>query len=157
MEAIEPALYAYDLDNRRRNLILAAVGSAFLAFAGGAAVSPWFFLLLAAPVVIIVRLRKAGLDKPLLVAGRYLILGERIVYYRTLTRAVLDHGSQTLTLSPDRSQPLVIAAEKFPTNARKADKIKANKRKKFDSVTTRIIDRLREIPLEVKVVGRPQP
>ena len=157
MVANEPALYAYELDNRRRNLILVAVAAAFLAFAGGAAVTPWLFLLLLVPVVIIVHLRRAGLDRQLVITGRYLILGERIVYYRTLKKIVLDQGKQTLTLSPDRSQPLVLAAEKFPTNARKADKIKANKRKKFDSVTAKIIDRVREIPLEVTVVGRSQP
>jgi hypothetical protein len=151
------ALYSYELDSRRQNMILSVVAVAVTALIGGLTLSSWFFLLFIIPVVIVIQLVRSGNSRPLLVARRYLILGERIVYYRNILRAVIDHREQTLTLSSERSQPLVIAADKFPTNARKPDKIKANRNRKFNDVAARVSGRLREASVEVTVIGSPKP
>ena len=65
---------------------------------------------------------------------------------------VLKNQATELNISPPlkhvpdlrlRGKSLVIAADKFPTNARKDFMIKANKTAKFDKVTEKIIARLR--------------
>lgn len=151
MEPIGFAQYGYQLDNTMNKLVIAAVGSVVLAILCAATLSPWFLLLLLVPPGIVVYIRRSGCSKPLLIASRYLILGDRIVYYRNVARASLDNGAQTLTIIPDRGGALVISAEKFPTNARKPDKIRINKTAKFEKVADKIIARLRECTPDIVI------
>lgn len=143
MENREFASYGYQVDSSMNTLTCIAVVCTFVAIPCTAIFSPWFLLLLSVPVGIFVYVRRSGCNKPLLIGGRYLIVGDRIVYYQNVSRARLDKEKQTLTISADRNRNIVIAAEKFPTNARKPDKIRINKTAKFEKVTERIIARLR--------------
>ncbi len=145
MESNTAAVYSYKLDNRLNVLIAAAVISGFLAVMLGSAFAPWGFFLLLAPLGIVIHIKRSGISKPLVVASRYLILGDQIVYYRSVTRVHLDKGRQTLTISPSKGKPLVISADKFPTSARKIDKIKANQAVKFGKVSGKIIERLNAV------------
>jgi hypothetical protein len=143
MENREFASYGYQADNTMNKLIGAAIVSVFIAIAcTGIFRSPWFLVLLLIPVGIFVYIKRSGISKPLLIAGRYLILGDRIVYYRNVSQVRLDKQKQTLTINSDRGRNLVISADKFPTNARKPDKIRINRTAKFDKVSERIIARL---------------
>lgn len=144
MEQKEFATYGYQIDNSMNKLAGAAIVSVFIAIACSAALSPWFLLLLLLPAGIGVYVKRSGISKPLLIASRYLILGNRIVYYRTISHATLDKAKQTLTMVTGRGRTMVISADKFPTNARKPDKIRINRAAKFDKVTGRIIARLRD-------------
>lgn len=143
-ESREFAAYGYQLDNTLNTLGCAVILAVFSAIGCTAFFrSPWFLLLLLVPLGIVVYIKRSGCSKPLLIASRYLILGDRILYFGSVSSARLDKEKQTLTLTARRGAPLVIAADKFPTNARKADKIRVNKGAKFDKVTERIITRLR--------------
>jgi hypothetical protein len=144
VETREYAVYGYMLDNRVSNLTLIAVLCFFSAIGCTAAISLWCLILLLVPVGIAIYIKKSGYSKPLLIGSRYLILGDRIIYYRNVSRAFIDKDAQTLTVVCERGQPLVISAEKFPTNARKPDKIRINRTAKFEKVAGRIIDRLKE-------------
>ena len=139
------ASYGYLLGNTLNKLIASAIVSVFVALACSAALSPWFLLLLLTPVGIFVYIKRSGCSKPLLITSRYLILGDRIMYFGTVTRASLDKEKQTLTIIADKGRSLTIAADKFPTNARKPDKIRINRSAKFDKVSERIMARLRVV------------
>jgi hypothetical protein len=143
MENREFATYGYETGKTMNNLVVTAVVSVFVAIGCSAALSPWFMLLLLVPVGIFVYVRRSGISKPLLIASRYLILGERIIYYQNVTQARLDKTKQTLTINSGKGGNLVITADKFPTNARKPDKIRINKTAKFEKVTSRIIESLK--------------
>ncbi len=143
-ESREFAAYGYQTGGAMSRFGCTAVLAVFSAIACTAFFrSAWFLLLLLVPVGILVYIKRSGCDKPLLIASRYLILGDRIIYFGSVSRARLDKEKQSLTLTPKRGAPLVIAADKFPTNARKPDKIRVNRGAKFDKVAERIITRLR--------------
>ena len=140
----EFAAYGYQSGTTMNTLGIIVILAVFFALGCSAFFrTPWFLLLLVVPVGVFVYVKRTGCDKPLLIAGRYLILGERIVYYGSVVRASLDKERQTLTITAKRGLPVVIAAEKFPTNARKPDKIRINKSAKFYKVAERILTRLR--------------
>lgn len=143
MEKRESAIYGYQIDNRMNNYIGMSIVAVFAAFICAPTISVWFSLLLLVPVVVFVYVKRSGCNKPLLIAGRYLILGERIIYYRAVISATLDKKHQILTLFADKGKSVVIAADKFPTNARKDFKIKANRTAKFNKVSDKIISRLK--------------
>jgi len=140
------ASYGYQLDNTLNKLGCAVVLTVFSAIGCTAFFhSPWFLLLLLVPVGILVYIKRSGCSKPLLITSRYLILGDRIMYFGNVTRASLDKEKQTLTISTDKGRSLTITADKFPTNARKPDKIRLNRSAKFDKVSGRIMARLRAV------------
>lgn len=145
-ESREFAAYGYQTGGTMNRLGCMAVLAVISAIACTAIFqSAWFLLFLLVPVGILVYIKRSGCDKTLLISSRYLILGDRIIYFGTVSRAHLDKEKQTLTLTPKRGAPLVIAADKFPTNARKPDKIRINRGAKFDRVAERIITRLRSV------------
>ncbi|HIJ80899.1 MAG TPA: hypothetical protein HPP76_04240 [Desulfuromonadales bacterium] len=152
MEIREFASYGYEADGTMKKLVLAAIISGLVTMVCVANISPWFLFGLLIPIGIVIQIKRGGYSKPLVIGSRYLILGERIVYYRTITQARLDKEKQTLTITPHHGQPFVIAAEKFPTGARKDFKIKANRTAKFDKVSGRILERLNEASPEIVIL-----
>lgn len=73
---------------------------------------------------------------------RYLLCGDTLVYYGNVRRMVLSRTRGTLTLWGAGGLMLRLERDKFPTNARKADKIAKNKATKFEKVSSRIIERV---------------
>jgi hypothetical protein len=74
------------------------------------------------------------------IGPRYLLCGDTIVYFGNVQRMVLARSEGRLSLyGADKGKPLVIERSKFPTNARKPDKIAKNKDTKFEKVSARII------------------
>lgn len=94
-------------------------------------------LVLTALILLFYRPRK------LLIGPRYLISGGEIVYFANIQRVDRDDVAGFLTLTPATGAPLIINRDKFPTNARKADKIKRNRANKFAKVAERIIVHVR--------------
>lgn len=143
MATTEFASYKYRLGGSEVTpLGLAAAGVALAALAG-ARLTPWTLVLLLFPLFVLVRhLRRV--NGSLLIAGRYVIVGETIMYYRNVSRVRLDRERRTLTLVSGSGRQLVIAAERFPTNARKADKIRVNTTAKFEKAVDKLMQRLRE-------------
>jgi hypothetical protein len=143
MKTSEFALYGYQIDNSMNRLTGAAIGSLFIAIPCALSLSPLFLLLLFIPLGIFIYFKRSGCSKPLLIASRYLILGDLIIYYRNVSGVTLDKKQQTLTLNATRGKSITIAADKFPTNARKLDKIRHNKTAKFEKVSAKIIAMLK--------------
>lgn len=82
---------------------------------------------------------------------RYLLCGQQIIYYGNVKGVVLSRAKGTLRVQANNGQVLVLERDKFPTNARKADKIERNKADKFDKVAEKIIDKVRQTAPHAKV------
>jgi hypothetical protein len=88
-------------------------------------------------VPVVARLSAA---RYLQIGPRYLLCGDTILYYGNVQRMVLAKAEGRLTLyGAGKGKPLVIERSKFPTNARKPDKIAKNKDTKFENVSARIV------------------
>lgn len=75
---------------------------------------------------------------------RYLLCGQQIIYYGNVKSVALSRAAGTLRVHAHNGQVFVLERDKFPTNARKAEKIKINKATKFDKVAEKIIDKVRQ-------------
>ncbi len=143
METKEPAAFKYKTDERSNaTAVVAVITATFLSIIGIANFGGWFLPILLVPLSIAIYLIKEGMAKGLVIAPRYLILGDSILYYSTVTKAQLDSQRQILTLISERGKRLTIEAERFPTNARKEFKIKANRTAKFDKAVEKILARI---------------
>ncbi len=84
-----------------------------------------------------------GAARTLCVGPRYLICGDEIVYYANVTQVKLSEAAGSLSLQTASGKTLLIERAKFPTNARKANKIAANQAAKFNKVSAKIVDKVR--------------
>lgn len=85
--------------------------------------------------------------KKIFLGPRYLICGSNIVYYNNVVRLGLDEAAGQLQLLTASDQTFTLERDKFPTNARKADKISRNKAAKFTKVAHNIIAKVqRAVP-----------
>ncbi len=143
METKGPAAFKYKTDERSNaTAVVAMITATFLSIIGIANFGGWFLPILLVPLLIAIYLIKEGMAKGLVIAPRYLILGDSILYYSTIAKAQLDRQRQILTLISERGKRLTIEAERFPTNARKEFKIKANRTAKFDKAVEKILARI---------------
>ena len=100
-------------------------------------VFPFGAVLLLVPLVA-----RLSAQRYLQIGPRYLLCGDTIVYYGNVRRMVLSRSVGTLALHCASGPPLLLVRDKFPTNARKADKITKNKADKFEKASARIIERV---------------
>jgi hypothetical protein len=84
-----------------------------------------------------------GGGRTLAVGPRYFICGRQIIYYANVTKLKLSESEGVLKLQTANGNQFMIERERFPTNARKKDKVAANKAAKFNKVTARIIEKVR--------------
>ncbi|HEX5803206.1 MAG TPA: hypothetical protein VFY24_09280 [Azospira sp.] len=91
--------------------------------------------------------------RQLALGPRYLICGEVIVYYGNVDKVVLDRKAGRLTLVASGDRRFAIERERFPTNARKSQKIAANKDAKFAKVAEKLIAKIRHASPGVEVSG----
>jgi hypothetical protein len=91
--------------------------------------------------------------KVILVGPRYFICGDAIVYYANVTRMALDDRAGTLRLFTASGQGFTLERDKFPTGARKADKIAKNKAAKFAKVSASLIGKIQRASPAVETVG----
>lgn len=89
----------------------------------------------------------------LLLGPRYLLCGDRIVYYANVRRVVASASRGTLRLVSASGQSFTLERDKFPTAARKADKIAKNKAAKFDKVAAKITERVQALAPGVECSG----
>lgn len=92
-------------------------------------------------------------SKHLLLGPRYLLCGKSIVYYGNVTRLTLSGAQGVLRVRSANGQEFVLERDKFPTSARKAPKIAKNKAVKFDKVSSKIIEKVRQASKNVTVTG----
>lgn len=83
---------------------------------------------------------------------RYAIVGNTIVYFRNVRKMELKAGHE-LTLHWGKDRSLKIEQSRFPTNARKQEKIAKNKAAKFEKVSGKIIDRVLRTAPTVELTG----
>ena len=83
---------------------------------------------------------------------RYAIVGNTIVYFRNVRKMQLTAGHE-LVLHWGADRVLRIEQSRFPTNARKEDKIAKNKAAKFEKVSGKIIDRVLHASPTVELTG----
>lgn len=123
------------LSAARRFWLLAFLAVALLGsiFAFPAGIALWLI-----PLVIY-----ASNAKKLYIGPRYLVCGQAIVYYANVLKVRLDEGEGTLALVCANDRAFVLDRAKFPTNARKSDKIARNKALKFGKVADKLIERVR--------------
>ena len=91
--------------------------------------------------------------KRIFLGPRYLICGSTIIYYNNVERLVLDEPAGELLLVTASDQAFTLEREKFPTNARKAEKIVRNKAAKFSKVAHNIIVRVQRASPGVQTSG----
>jgi hypothetical protein len=84
---------------------------------------------------------------------RYLLCGNDIVYYGNVTRLALSEKEGKLSVRSANGKTFVLERERFPTGARKADKIKKNRAAKFGKVAAKIVDKVRKASPAVELVG----
>ncbi len=117
---------------------IAFLVSLLVALIVGKLLFPFGLLALIVPAMIYL----AG-GRTLSLGPRYLICGDQIIYYANVTEIKLSEANGTLSLQTGKAVPFVIERERFPTNARKKDKIAANKAAKFNKVVARISEKVR--------------
>ncbi|MBK9441486.1 MAG: hypothetical protein IPN53_09295 [Comamonadaceae bacterium] len=84
---------------------------------------------------------------------RYLLCGKTIVYYANVLCLTLSSSQGVLRVQSANGQTFVLERDKFPTGARKTDKIAKNKAAKFDKVSGKIIAKVRQASVNVKLNG----
>ena len=92
-------------------------------------------------------------SKQLQLGPRYLLCGNTIVYYGNVRRLTLARAQGSLRVQSVNGQVFVLERDKFPTSARKTDKVAKNKAAKFDKVSGKIIDKVRQTGAQVERVG----
>jgi len=140
MAAPEFALFKYPHDGpplvspARRRFTYASAAVALLAtalaFPAGALL--WLVPLLA----------RVTAGRYLQLGPRYLLCGDTLVYYGNVRRMALSRSRGTLELFGASGSVLRLERDKFPTNARKPDKVTKNKAAKFEKVSARIVERV---------------
>ncbi len=76
-----------------------------------------------------------------------------IVYFGNVKRMTLSPAHGKLRLECTNGKAFVLERDKFPTGARKAEKIKKNKAKKFDKVSSKIMEKVRAASANVVLIG----
>lgn len=92
-------------------------------------------------------------SKKLILGPRYLLCGPDIVYYANVTKLILSEMNGTLNLQSASGKTFVLERDKFPTNARKSDKVKKNKAAKFAKVSGKIIEKVQKQAPAVECIG----
>jgi hypothetical protein len=123
-------------------------GLALLIFVSGYLVFPVSLVPLLVPLIA-----WTTASRQLLLGPRYLLCGKTIVYYANVKRLTLARATGTLRVQLQSGQSFVLERDKFPTGARKADKITKNKAAKFDKVADKIIEKVRKATPGADLIG----
>jgi hypothetical protein len=91
--------------------------------------------------------------KMLYIGPRYLICGDTIIYFFNVKAMILEDSSGILRLVPTNGRDFLIERDNFPTNARKTAKIATNKAKKFDKVSSKLIEKVLKVSPDVVLNG----
>lgn len=95
----------------------------------------------------------AAAPKYLMLGSRYLLCGAQIVYYRNVKRIALSKVSGRMVLRLANGEEFVLERDKFPTGARHEPKITNNKTAKFDKVSGKIIEKIRQYQPNIERIG----
>lgn len=96
-----------------------------------------------------------GIKTELLLGPRYLLCGNTLVYYANVKRLNLSRNAGTLQMQSQNGKTFTLVRDKFPTNARKPEKIKINKSAKFDKAVDKIIDKVSRAAPDAHIINKP--
>lgn len=82
-------------------------------------------------------------SRKILLGPRYLLCGGEIVYFANIDRVDRDDIAGTLRLTGADGRGFVLERDKFPSAARKTDKIRRNQAAKFAKVAEQVVGRVR--------------
>lgn len=91
--------------------------------------------------------------KKLFIGPRYLICGRDIVYFNNVVKLALDESAGALTLTSANGKTFTLQRDKFPTNARKAPKVAANRAAKFAKATGKLVEKVVQASPDVERLG----
>lgn len=94
-----------------------------------------------------------GAARKLSLGTRYLLCGNSIVYYANVARLTLSEAQGKLSVESRNGKIFVLERERFPTGARKTDKVARNKAAKFGKVAGKIVDKVRKAAPAAELVG----
>lgn len=92
-------------------------------------------------------------SRHLFLGPRYLICGQRILYYANIERVAVDAIGGRIILQSSAGQDLILEQEKFQTKARKPGKIAANKAARFKKVAQKIATHVRRASPNAQLAG----
>ncbi|MBE9608157.1 hypothetical protein [Chitinilyticum piscinae] len=87
----------------------------------------------------------------LLVSSRYLLAGNDLVYFANVSR--VQREARRLLLTHLDGRMFVLEAERFPSNARKPDKIARHQADKFARVSGRLLEHIRAAAPAAEIRG----
>ena len=96
----------------------------------------------------------AGVSPELLLGPRYLLCGKTLVYYANVKYLNLSRSAGKLQVQSHNGKTFTLARDKFPTNARKTEKIKTNKEAKFDKIVDKIIEKVSRAAPSAKITKK---
>lgn len=94
-------------------------------------------------VVVRQRRRANTTARYLVMAPRYLICGNQVIYFANVTRADLDSYHGQLRLVTGSGTTFTLERSRFPTGARKPEKIANNTQAKFGKVSQKLLETIR--------------
>ena len=155
MSLPQPAMAAFKYKHGDPGKISKArtIGAGALALLG--VVSLFFVFQIAAFFLIVAAFLFFKREKKLLIGPRYLLCGNSLVYFANVTRLRYAETEGRLSVECASGKTFVLDRDKFPTGARKADKIKRNKAAKFTKVAGKIVDKVRTAATNAELVGVP--
>ncbi len=112
-----------------------------------------FVFVVGAMLLVVPAIAWLSAPRQLLLGPRYLLCGNTIVYFGNVKRMTLAPAQGKLRLECTNGKAFVLERDKFPTGARKTDKIAKNKAKKFDKVSSKIIEKVRAASANVVLIG----
>ncbi len=128
-----------------------------MVFAGASLVVALLAMVIALPVgavlLLVPLIAWFSAPRQLLLGPRYLLCGNAIVYFGNVKRMTLTRSQGKLRLECTNGKAFVLERDKFPTGARKTDKIATNKAKKFDKVSGKIMEKVRAASANVVLLG----
>lgn len=133
---------------RSKQRVLFACASLVVALLATVIVFPGGAILLLVPLIA-----WFAAPRQLLIGPRYLLCGNAIVYFGNVKRMTLTRSQGKLRLECTNGKTFVLERDKFPTGARKSDKIAKNKAKKFDKVSGKIMEKVRATSANVVLIG----
>lgn len=92
-------------------------------------------------------------QKFLFLGNRYLICGERIVYYANVRKINVQGNEGIITLHLQQGKTFRLERERCTTNARKPAKIAQNQANKFAKIIAALVRRVRFYHPELEVIG----
>lgn len=151
------AMWKYDHDRQKEPssvagrvvlvVLLSSCGFGFLGLAAGSGFVPEPVAVVALLVgllgMVVRQIRRSRRSaRYLVMSSRYLICGNQVIYFANVTRADLDSRNGRLHLVTGSGTQFTLERSRFPTGARKTEKIARNKQAKFGKVSQKLLDKV---------------